>query len=161
MARLIERIFDPNRPVTVRRFFVAAGRHWEPGRAFPWKNMAIAQRRVKLLFEAGKLMHPDAAEPDATEVLMPDGAATQPTAPSIAQEGQNDEAHHSTVAATATVTTAAEDEPASPAEPVDDLDAMTMPELRAVAEQEGAPTRVSRAAQREAIRGHRLAGKTE
>ena len=136
MARLIERSFDPNRPVKVRRFFVAAGRHWEPGRAFPWKNMAIAQRRVKLLFDAGKLMHPE------TEDTPAPASVPEPT---ISQEVQDEDIFH--VAVTTN----------TPAEPVDDLDTMTIPELRAIAEEEGAPTRVSRAAQREAIREHRLA----
>jgi hypothetical protein len=139
MARLIERSFDPNRPVKVRRFFVAAGRHWEPGRAFPWKNMAIAQRRVKLLFDAGKLLHPE------TEEVFE--ATPEPT---IAQEMQDEDIQHIAVS---------DEQPA--AEPVDELDGLTMPELRAIAEEEGAPTRVSRQAQREAIREHRLAGKTE
>lgn len=139
MARLIDRSFDPNRPVKVRRFFVAAGRHWEPGRVFPWKKMAIAQRRAKLLFDAGKLMHPDTAE-----------VVEETAAPTIEQEVQDEGIHH--IAATA-----ASDEPqtVADADPVDELDGLTMPELRAIAEAEGAPTRVSRQAQRDAIRENR------
>ena len=134
MARLIERTFDPNRPVKVRRFFVAAGRHWEPGRLFPWKSMALAQRRVKLLFDAGKLMHPDYDD------AAPETVAEAP----VVVEAQVED-----------VVLDAVTEPA-PA-PQDDLDTLSMTELRAIAEAEGAPTRVSRAAQREAIREHRLA----
>lgn len=140
MARLIDRSFDPNRPVKVRRFFVAAGRHWEPGRDFPWKTMAVAQRRVKLLFDAGKLMH---AEAEDTPAPAP---APEPI---ISQEVQDEDTFH------AAVTTN------TPAEPVDDLDGLNMKELREIADKEGAPSRVSRAAQREAIREHRLAGQTE
>ena len=147
MARLIDRSFDPNRPVKVRRFFVAAGRHWQPGRLFPWKNMALAQRRVKLLFDAGKLMHPDIDE------VVEDAPIVAPE-PTIAQEVQDEDTHHDAVSA--------DREPAAaPEETGDELDTLTMPELREIADREGAPTRVSRAAQREAIREHRLASQTE
>lgn len=149
MARLIDRAFDPNRPVKVRRFFVAAGRHWEPGRAFPWKNMSLAQRRVKLLFDAGKLMHPEVDEVIAD---APEPAPAPAPEPVIAQEVQEE---------VKAVEPEPTPEPEPAPEPEDDLDTLTMPELRAIAEEEGAPTRVSRSAQREAIRAHRLAGKTE
>ena len=152
MARLIERSFDPNRPVKVRRFFVAAGRHWEPGRAFPWKTMALAQRRVKLLFDAGKLMHADYADggvvgaEDFTPALMGEkpSESTITPAPTIAQEVQDEDTFHTVVTAT-------------PAEPVGDLDGLNMKELREIADREGAPSRVSREAQREAIREQRRA----
>ena len=154
MARLIDRSFDPNRPVKARRFFVAAGRHWEPGRAFPWKNMALAQRRVKLLFDAGKLMHADYADggvvgaEDFTPALMGEkpSESTITPAPTVSQEVQvqDEDAFHIAVTAT-------------PAEPMDDLDGLNMKELREIADREGAPSRVSREAQREAIREQRRA----
>ena len=137
MARLIERVFDPAKPLIVRRFFAGAGRHWNPGDHFPWRQLAVNARRVRLMFEAGKLMHPEASE-DALIEVGAVGAITP--APSIAQGMQDEDIHHVAVA------------------PVtDELDDLGMKELRAIAEAEGAPTRVSRADQRQAIREHRRA----
>jgi hypothetical protein len=144
MTRLIERAFDPARPVQARRFFVAAGRHFNPGDTFDWKRMAVAQRRVRQLFDAGKLMHGEAVvtpaptieqEIEDMDILTTAAAPVDPLPP----EGEHDEA----------------DTPAPP--PVDDLDGLNMKELRVIAEAEDAPTRVSREAQREAIREHRRA----
>lgn len=153
MARMIERKFDPDQPVFVRRFFVAAGRHLEPGTPFKWRSWAIDQRRVRQLFEAGKLMHADEmvtlsvpAEADLAGLQAADQAAYAP-APSIEQEMQDEDIHH------AAVTAPTEQE-------ADDLDALNLRELRAIAAEIGAPSRVSREDQREAIRERRreLAG---
>lgn len=147
MARLISREFSPASPVYVRRFFVAAGRHWNPGDLFNWQQLSVAQRRVKQLYDAGKLMH-------HTDVDVPTPPATP--APTIETEVQDD-----TILADAATPLA--DEPAPPTpladEPEDDLVGLNMTELRAIAEREGAPSRVSRAAQREAIREHRAASR--
>jgi hypothetical protein len=144
MARLIERIFDPRRPLIARRFFVAAGRHYNPGDAFDWRRMAVDQRRVKLLFDAGKLMHPDTDAAPEAEPLIEVAAVGAVPAPTIAQEVEDEDAHH--IAAT------------EPAEQVsDDLDGLNMSQLRAIALAENAPSRVSRAEQREAIRENRRA----
>lgn len=142
MARLIDRSFDPNRPVKVRRFFVAAGRHWRPGSLFPWQKLAIAQRRVKLLFDAGKLMHAE------------DQAPTYPQTPAPTIKHELEDFDILTAAATPVTEDAPEQEAETP-EPTDELDDLNMKELRAIADEEGAPTRVSREAQREAIREHR------
>jgi len=143
MARLISREFNPAAPVYVRRFFVAAGRHWNPGDVFDWQRLSVAQRRVKQLFDAGKLMHPEEMpKSDWAGLQARESAAPAPTPePTPAP----------------TIETGVEDEGilAAAAEPIDELDDLTMPELRAIAEAEGAPTRVSRAAQREAIRENR------
>ena len=154
MARLIERSFDPNRPVKVRRFFVAAGRHWEPGRAFPWKNMAIAQRRVKLLFDAGKLMHSEDSdgaaapeqEPQSQRIRLVEDTL-KGSVPAVDLEPSQDLAADGETSEAEILTS------------TDELDTLTMPELREIADNEGAPTRVSRQAQREAIREHRLGQK--
>lgn len=161
MARLIERIFDPAKPLVARRFFVAAGRHFNPGDAFDWRRMSVDQRRVRLLFDAGKLDHPAVVQ-----------ATPTPVAP-IAQEVQDDDIHHIAVTAAAadgqpasteqvTVDLVANDlivdRPSVGDGPASDgLDDLAMPELRAIAEAEGAPFKVSRADQREAIRAKRRA----
>jgi hypothetical protein len=144
MSRLIERNFDPAKPVLARRFFVAAGRHYNPGDTFDWKRLSVDQRRVKLLFDAGKLLHPD------TPFASP--APASASAPAIAQEMQDEDVHRSAVTATAA------DEQPAPAEQVDDgLDDLDMKALRAIADAENAPLRVSRDLQRKAIRENRRA----
>ena len=49
--------FDPSKPVYVRRALNANGRKFKPGDLFEWGQMAVNRRRVKLMFEAGKLRH--------------------------------------------------------------------------------------------------------
>jgi hypothetical protein len=147
MARIVERVFDPSKPLIVRRFFAGAGRHWNPGDEFPWRRLAIDTRRVRLMFEAGKLMHPVGYAAPVVEVGAVGAVLTPP--PSIAQEMQDEDIYHTSATST----------------PLDDavvlsddgLDDLGMKDLRAIAEAEGAPTRVSRADQREAIREHRRA----
>jgi hypothetical protein len=146
MARLIDRSFDPRRTVVARRFFVAAGRHYNPGDTFDWRRMSVDQRRVRLLFEAGKLMHPDAVEITPADWAGLQAREHATAAPSIEQEMQDEDVHH--IAVTAAV---ADEQPATPVE-ADGLDDLNMKELRALADAEGAPFRVSRDAQREAIR---------
>jgi hypothetical protein len=129
MALMPERAFDPSRPVVARRFFVAAGRHFNPGDSFDWTRLAVDQRRVRQMFEAGKLEHTP-AEPVAV----------------ITNEIADEDIHRIAVTAAAAI----ED---------DNLEGMRMPELREIAEREGAPTRVSRSEQVEAIRATRRAAK--
>lgn len=124
MARLIQREFDPARPVYARKYFTAAGRKFVPGDLFDWRKMAVSQRRALQMFDAGKLMHKttDADFEDAdiqayveTEISKLDGY-----------------------------------------EPNDDLDDIDdMKELRRIADEIGAPYKVSKKDQREAIREHR------
>ena len=157
MALMPERKFDPAKPLVVRRMFVAAGRHFNPGDAFDWRRMSMAQRRVMQLFDNGKLMHAE-----ATSEIKSDHAGLQARemisrpAPepavnvekTIEQEMQDED-----------ILIAALTEPApAPAPAFDDgLDALDMKALRTIAEQENAPYRVSRDAQREAIRANRRA----
>jgi hypothetical protein len=147
MALLPERVFDPTRPVVARRFFVAAGRHFNPGDVFDWKRSSVDQRRVRLLFDAGKIMHP---EPTLTASAKP--AATpkpEPVATPISIEMQDEDVHH------IAVTAAAADEQPAPSLEDDGLEDLGMKELREIAMAENAPFRVSREAQREAIRENR------
>ena len=123
MARLITRTFNAAVPLVVRRPFVAAGRHFRPGDAFPWRNLPISERQAGLLFNNGKVMHPEGD-----------------TAPEAAPEPQP---------APAPVQTP---EPDPTPEPVDALGDMDMKQLRAIAAEIEAPTRTSRIEQRAAIR---------
>jgi len=141
MARLISRPFDPTKPVYARRFFVAAGRHYEPGTPFDWQRLSVSQRRVFLLYEAGKLTHEADANAEAPKAETPKPAPAPEPKP-IEQEVQDEDI------------LAAVMEPEAPA-PADDLEDLNMKELRAIAEEEGAPYRTSRDAQRQAIREHR------
>lgn len=156
MARIPDRSFNPAVPVYVRRFFVAAGRHWEVGALFDWRRLAVDQRRVRQLFDVGKLMHlDDTPAPDYEGLQARESAAyVKPAAP-IAQEVQDEDIQH--IAATSS----ADDGDAAPAEPeqepIDDLDGLDLKALRVIAAAENAPTRVSRADQREAIRENRRA----
>ncbi len=164
MPRLIERTFNPSVPVVVRRMFVAAGRHWNPGDVFDWPRLAIAQRRVRQLFDNGKLMHPEVAAsplPSAPVVEEPVkrkkrvkaveevDTSTTPV-PTIEQEMQDEDI----LAAAQEGLPEAAPEAASDSVQ-DDLDDLDMIALREIATVEGVPFRVSATAQREAIRDHR------
>lgn len=142
MARLISREFNPAVPVVVRRFFVAAGRHWNPGDQFDWPRLAIAQRRVKQLFENGKLMHVEPArKSDWAGLQAREMVGRSTPAPTVQTEFEDDAILAAAVA--------------EPDAPVDELDDLDMKALREIAAAEGAPTRVSREAQRAAIRENR------
>lgn len=56
--------FDPAQPLVVRRAFNGNGRHFKPGDPFEWDKLAIDRRRVRQLFDAGKVMHPQSLEPE-------------------------------------------------------------------------------------------------
>lgn len=49
------RQFNAHRPLEVRIWFRWAGRDYEPGEPFNWKRYSIDQRRVRQMFEQGKL----------------------------------------------------------------------------------------------------------
>lgn len=134
MARLIKTSFDPARPCTVRRPFTANGRTFAPGDAFEWRRMSISQRAAYLLFEAGKIMHA-ADYPNEVATLPAPAPTPEPPAP---------------------------EQPASH-EP-DDLDALvSLKDLRAIADEIGAPYARSVENQRAAIRAKRalLASETK
>lgn len=148
-----ERIFDPARPVFVRRFLVAAGRHLNPGDVFSWRQWALNERRVRQLFDAGKLTHTPAPRADLAGLQAREMAVTSPVraAPTIEQETQDDDIQHVAVTAAA-----ANDTPIAPVES-DGLYDLDMKQLREIAQTENAPFRTSRVAQREAIRETRSA----
>ena len=126
MARLVVRTLDVTKPLVARRRFVASGRRFNPGEPFPWKALGVSARQVGLLFNTGNVVHP---------TVMPAPVAPAPT---IAVEMQDADTHHAAA-------TAADD----------GLDGLNLKDLRQIAVDEGAPTRVSRDEQREAIREHR------
>ena len=64
MARIPQRTFDAEKPLFARKSFTASGRKFVPGSSFDWRHMAVAQRRVRQMFEAGMLMH-EVVEPEA------------------------------------------------------------------------------------------------
>lgn len=154
MARLISREFNPAVPVIVRRPFIANGRHFKPGDVFDWKRLSVTPRRAKQMFDAGKLMHEaPTAETNCAGLQARESASS---APSIQTEVED-----ATIRAAASEGTFGDDlveslKEAVGAEPIDELDELDMKALRAIAEAEGAPTRVSREAQRKAIRENRM-----
>lgn len=139
MARIPERKFDPAQPVFARKYFIANGRKYVPGMAFPWRKDAIAQRRVAQMFDAGKLTHNDNMMVKVTP--EPVGFTVEDKySPEVINEEYNPEA--------------------IPNEAweywSDDLDNIEdMKELRAIADSIGAPYKVSKVDQRQAIRDHR------
>ena len=126
MARIPERKFDPARPVVARKYFTANGRKYAPSALFDWRKDAISQRRVAQMFDAGKLIHND--KMDVIERV---------NAPEVTVEDNPLESLDYYDAG-------------------DELDAIDdMKELRRIADSEGAPYKVSKADQRQAIRDHR------
>lgn len=176
MARLVVRTLDVTKPLVARRRFVASGRRFNPGEPFPWKDLGVSTRQVGLLFNTGNVVHPTvmpapvaastaealravAQNPDADRAdrvaaakeILARGAGAITPEPTIEMEMQDADTHH--VAATSAAT---DEQPAAPVEG-GGLDGLNLKELRQIAADEGAPTRVSRDEQREAIRAHRLA----
>ena len=139
MARVPERKFDPTRKLFVRKYFISNGHRYAPGMEFDWQRLSIAQRRVVQMFEAGKLTHKDGdAEPqeEPKEKALND----------LADAGQYWEADDK----------AFEDQGVLAVASVDHLDEIDdMKELRAIADAEGAPYKVSKVDQRQAIREKR------
>jgi hypothetical protein len=152
MARLIERKFDASRPLIVRRPFVANGRHYKPGDAFPWRTQSFSQRQAMLLHDAGKVAHP---EDVPAKVFTPKAVKITP-APTIEQEIEDEDI---LAAAASPVSDVAEESLVGDATeepetlPLDDLDLIDdMTELRRIADEVGAPRKVSKADQRAVIR---------
>jgi len=142
MARIPERKFDPSKPIYARKAFTANGNKIAGGQQFDWKKLAVAQRRVLQMFEAGYLYHADSkpvnvtVEDKTTVKLAPEpvDVTFKDKIEELADMGQEWDA-----------------------EPVgDELDAIDdMKELRAIADAEGAPYKVSKKDQRQAIRDNR------
>jgi hypothetical protein len=142
MARIPERKFDPSKPVYARKAFTANGNKIAGGQQFDWKKLAVAQRRVLQMFEAGYLYHADSKP---VNVTVEDKTTVKPT-PEPVDVTFKDK-----------IEELAEMGQEWDAEPIgDDLDAIDdMKELRAIADAEGAPYKVSKKDQRQAIRDNR------
>lgn len=70
MSRYQARVFDKNLPVYVRKPVKVSGKLLLPGAFFDWKHYAITDRRVRQMFEQGKLQHD--FEEDAANEVDPD-----------------------------------------------------------------------------------------
>jgi hypothetical protein len=127
MARIPERKFDPARPVFARKYFTANGRKYAPGAPLDWRSASISQRRVMQMFDAGKLKHDDEVTPERIKEEYTPERIDNPLESLDYYTAETD-----------------------------DLDAIDdMKELRAIADSIGAPYKVSKADQRQAIRDHR------
>jgi hypothetical protein len=147
MARIPERKFDPSKPIYARKAFTANGNKIAGGQQFDWKKLAVAQRRVLQMFEAGYLYHADSKP---VNVTVEDKTTVKPTPEPV------DVTFKDKIEELAEI----EDNPLESMdyydEPTDELDAIDdMKELRAIADAEGAPYKVSKKDQRQAIRDNR------
>jgi hypothetical protein len=125
MARIIERTFSAAKPVFARKNFIANGRRFAPGDLLPWRKMAVAERRIRQMFEGGLLTHEMTSSVDFEEAFA---LKPEPKAEVIVEEPEAN----------------------------DDLDQIdSMKELRKIADDIGAPYKLSKAEQRQAIRDHR------
>jgi hypothetical protein len=142
MARIPERKFDPSKPVYARKAFTANGNKIAGGQKFDWKKLAVAQRRVLQMFEAGYLYHADSKP---VNVTVEDKTTVKPTPEPV------DVTFKDKIEELADMGQEWDAEPVG-----DDLDAIDdMKELRAIADTEGAPYKVSKKDQRQAIRDNR------
>ena len=163
MARLIERKFDPARPTYARKYFTAAGRKFVPNDLFDWQKLAVSQRRAMQMFDAGKLTHKDKdpapKTPKSVEVTAKDKALQD-----LADTDQYWDADENITPERKTEEVTPERKPLESLDYYEvpiiseeyDLDAIDdLKALRAIADEIGAPYKVSKADQREAIRAHR------
>ena len=142
MARIPERKFDPSKPIYARKAFTANGNKIAGGHQFDWKKLAVAQRRVLQMFEAGYLYHADSKP---VNVTVEDKTTVKPTPEPV------DVTFKDKIEELADMGQEWDAEPVG-----DDLDAIDdMKELRAIADAEGAPYKVSKKDQRQAIRDNR------
>lgn len=142
MARIPERKFDPSKPVYARKAFTANGNKIAGGQQFDWKKLAVAQRRALQMFEAGYLYHADSKP---VNVTVEDKTTVKPTPEPV------DVTFKDKIEELAEMGQEWDEEPVG-----DDLDAIDdMKELRAIADAEGAPYKVSKKDQRQAIRDNR------
>lgn len=122
---MFDKTFNPDMPLIARKRFTAHARKFVPGDPFDWRDMGLGRRKVRHLFESGHVVHPDDAVSQPAEPVPP--ASAEPLSPAWGSISPGDSL-----------------------EQIDDLN-----ELRAIAEAEGAPTKRSKADQRDAIREHR------
>jgi hypothetical protein len=138
---LTQEVFDATKPVIARKKFIANGRHYKPGDEFDWRRQAVDQRRVVQMFTMGMLRHKGLNEEliDAPKAPLKSKSSPPPS---------------SSVSADIPPASGGEDAPTDS----DELDGIdNMIELREIAKAEGAPLKVSKVDQRQAIRDHRAA----
>ena len=58
MSKFSQQVFDPAKPMVARKTFKSNGHLIKANAPFDWRQMAISQRKAKILFETGYLMHP-------------------------------------------------------------------------------------------------------
>jgi hypothetical protein len=69
MPNLTRSPFDIKREFVARKAFRTGNRKFTVGQRFPWKRMAVSERRVRQLYEAGWLTYPEEiGPPDKKEV---------------------------------------------------------------------------------------------
>jgi hypothetical protein len=157
----VQKEFDPTKPVYARRQFVANGRTYKPGDAFDWKRNAIVVRKVRQLYDAGKVFHGDEigfdrvqrpADTSTHNVLQspyPKVYKSRPEAVVNFADSPSEtiERMHSSVAD-------GDPDPFTVCdEDLDDIDSLK--ELKEIAEREGAKIGRSKEKQREYIRENR------
>ena len=139
--RLVKETFDPSKKVVVRRPFTGGGRHYRPGDEFVWAHMAVTQRRVRQLYDAGYLYHINGygdrhsmVKSSTAGSNFSPSAAFPPPAQEVGGSSENGSAVEDTQ---------------------DDLSDLKMSDLREIAKSEGAEIKVSKVDQRAAIRENR------
>jgi hypothetical protein len=75
-------VFDPSKPLYVRRVLKANGQKFNKGDRFLWHRMAVSKRRVRQMFYSGKLTHgneekPEQKKPNNTTVVSTDTGPVQ------------------------------------------------------------------------------------
>ncbi len=121
----LPRQFDPKKPLEVRVWFRWAGRDYEPGQPFDWRSKGISVRRVRQMFDAGKIKD---AQFDIEDVAdeTPDPVDETPDPVDFDLDF---------------------------ADGLDEI--YNLKDLKKIAESEGAPTKRGIKEQRDAIRAHR------
>ena len=140
--------FDASRATVARRPFLANGRRYKPGSDFPWRRLAIDVSKVKRMYDNNFLMH---VEPVNAPIDLPQ--------PANAPDRVIDY-NHEPIREPADVVESVTNPDIKPdiKPDGDDLDAIEdMKALRDIADEIGAPYKVSKTQQRKAIREARKA----
>lgn len=124
------RQFDPRMPLEVRHGFRFAGRDYTAGEPFVWRDKGLSMRRVRQLFDAGKLRNASAT-PEPVADVFPETPEPAETPVAVAPELVFSDGLG---------------------------DIYSLKDLREIAEMEGAPIKRSIKEQRDAIRENRADG---
>lgn len=133
----LPRQFDPKKPLEVRVWFRWAGRDYEPGQPFDWRSKGISVRRVRQMFDSGKVKEAPFDIEDAVDEPVEEPADEAPET----VEDPADEASETV------------DFDLDFSDGLDEI--YSLKDLKQIAESEGAPTKRSIKEQRDAIREHR------